>query len=119
MRRFILTQRRALLVLLIVALSSSVMLACGFSTALQGFGPRSVSAQIKAAQGGRLTLNGATLTIPPNALFAGATVTLTDTGQPKHAKGDPLNYVSDAFSVDTKGADGKPVLFTSPATLRT
>src|SRR5579859_802754 len=109
------TQRKALAAALIVTVSTSIMLACGLPNVLQG--PTSVSADIKAAKGGTLALNGATLKIPVNALAADAAVTLSDSGRHPHAKGDPLDYVSDAFSVNTKGSDGKPVLFKAPATL--
>ncbi|GAC1449760.1 MAG: hypothetical protein PVSMB4_08210 [Ktedonobacterales bacterium] len=115
MRRFMPFQRSSRVVLVIVALATSILLACNLPTVPQG--PSNVSAEIKAAQGGTLSNNRATLTIPANALAADATVTLSDTGKHRHATGDPLDYISDAFSVNTKGTDGKPVLFKSPATL--
>jgi hypothetical protein len=80
--------------------------------------PKSVSAHIAAATGGSLTHpGGATLTIPAHALSADATVTLTDGGRATHVNGDPLDNVSDAFSVSATGAGGKPVQLTAPATM--
>jgi hypothetical protein len=96
----------------------AVLLAIGLASCAGPGGPNSVTQDIKASQGGVITHpNGATLTIPAGGLAADATVTLTDTGRPKHVKDDPLSPVSDAFSVQTKDASGKPVALTKPATL--
>ncbi len=77
----------------------------------------SITMMIPAGQGGKLTVAGATLVIPPGALSADANVTLSDRGKPNHMSGDPLDYVSDAFRVDATAVNGGPVDLTSPAML--
>jgi hypothetical protein len=75
-----------------------------------GSSTSSVSADVKATQGATLTHpNGATLTIPPGALSGDAHVTLTDAGKTSDIQGNPLNNLSDDFSVDAKGAGGGAV----------
>lgn len=62
----------------------------------------STSGTIDVATGGTLTLGPATLTIPPGGFVGGSTasVTLKSLGRPESTDpGDPLKYVSDAYTV--------------------
>ncbi|HEU4742353.1 MAG TPA: hypothetical protein VFS50_12240 [Meiothermus sp.] len=69
----------------------------------------STSSTLDVATGGTLTLGPATLTIPPGAFVGGstATVTLKSLGKPTSTDpGDPLKYVSDAYTVSATLASG-------------
>lgn len=62
----------------------------------------SSSTTIDVASGGTVSLGSATLSIPPSAFVGGntATVTLKNLGKPQSSdSGDPLEYVSDAYTV--------------------
>lgn len=70
----------------------------------------STQANIKAAVGGTLTFGQASLIVAPNALASDATVTLTNYGKDFLPTKDPgLQFASNAFQIDTKDANGKPV----------
>jgi hypothetical protein len=95
---------------------ASMLSACDGKTSSHA-GSVHVSLTIHAAQGGKLSLPGATLVIPSGALAADATVVLSDMGKAQTSPDATLQPLSDVFQVDAKGQTGKTVSFNGKATL--
>lgn len=76
------------------------------------------SNRISAASGGRVSIPGASLTIPPRALSGDATVRLIDQGPPTHHPEDPLRPASSCYAAEAEPADGaSSVRLRSPGVL--
>jgi hypothetical protein len=112
-------KQSVLAILLLVSSAASVMLACAGGGATTVRPASDVTVAVAAAKGGTITNdNGATLTIPANALSADAKVTVSDTGQTARPKGDALRNGSDTFRISAIASDGtSDVKLLSPATL--
>nr|MBA3826318.1 hypothetical protein [Ktedonobacterales bacterium] len=104
------------LIFMVAVVLSGMLTACNG----QSKAPARVTKDIRASSGGSISdTHGVTLTIPANALSGDAHVTLADTGQPAHAKGDPLGPISDSFTVTATPLTGNATItLTHPATLQ-
>lgn len=77
----------------------------------------SITKEIRADEGGSISLGSATLNLAPNVLSQNARITLKETDQPNHPDEDPLKYVSKAYIVSAEGLGSGEVKLTQPAIL--